>query len=103
MFFAANMTISAHAAVAATQHMVAIPFWLEMLAIVAASISGVLTAREHKLDLIGAVALAVVCGLGGMVGTCYVRYLRYETKAYCDCFAGGSTSERHKLTAAMFT
>ena len=65
MFFAANMTISAHAAVAATQHMVAIPFWLEMLAIVAASISGVLTAREHKLDLIGAVALAVVCGLGG--------------------------------------
>lgn len=65
MFFAANMTISAHATVAATQHMVAIPFWLEMLAIVAASISGVLTAREHKLDLIGAVALAVVCGLGG--------------------------------------
>ena len=50
-----------------------------------------------------AVALAVVCGLGGMVGTCYVRYLRYETKAYCDCFAGGSTSGRHKLTAAMLT
>ena len=50
-----------------------------------------------------AVALAVVCGLGGMVGTCYVRYLRYEAKACCDCFAGGSTSGRHKLTAAMFT
>lgn len=46
-------------------HMVAIPFWLEMLAVVAASISGVLTARQHKLDLIGAIALAVVCGLGG--------------------------------------
>ena len=49
-----------------------------------------------------AVALAVVCGLGGMVGTCYARYLRYEAKACCDCFAGGSTSGRHKLTAAMF-
>ena len=46
-------------------YMVAIPFWLEMLAVVAASISGVLVAREHKLDLVGAIALAVVCGLGG--------------------------------------
>ena len=36
-----------------------------MFAVVAASISGVLVAREHKLDLVGAVALAVVCGLGG--------------------------------------
>jgi uncharacterized membrane protein YeiH len=44
---------------------VAIPVWLEMVAVVAASISGVLAAREHKLDLIGAIALAVVCGLGG--------------------------------------
>ena len=55
------MTVTAHASSA----MVAIPFWLEMLAVVAASISGVLVAREHKLDLVGAVALAVVCGLGG--------------------------------------
>lgn len=46
-------------------YMVPIPFWLEMLAVVAASISGVLVARQHKLDLIGAIALAVVCGLGG--------------------------------------
>ena len=53
------MTVTAHASSA----MVAIPFWLEMLAVVAASISGVLVAREHKLDLVGAVALAVVCGL----------------------------------------
>ena len=57
----AAMTVTAHA----TSPMVAIPFWLEMFAIVAASISGVLVAREHKLDLVGAVALAVVCGLGG--------------------------------------
>ena len=44
---------------------VAIPIWLEMVAVVAASISGVLAARRFKLDLVGAVALAVVCGLGG--------------------------------------
>ena len=55
---AAAMIVTAHASDA----MVAIPFWLEMFAVVAASISG---AREHKLDLVGAVALAVVCGLGG--------------------------------------
>ena len=58
---AAAMTVTTHASDA----MVAIPFWLEMFAVVAASISGVLVAREHKLDLVGAVALAVVCGLGG--------------------------------------
>ena len=44
---------------------VAIPIWIEMLAVVVASISGVLTAREHRLDLVGAVALAVICSLGG--------------------------------------
>ena len=44
---------------------VAVPFWLELIAIVVASISGALTAREHKLDLVGAVALAVLCSLGG--------------------------------------
>lgn len=58
---AAAMIVTAHASDA----MVAIPFWLEMFAVVAASISGMLVAREHKLDLVGAVALAVVCGLGG--------------------------------------
>ena len=58
---AAAMTVTTHVSDA----MVAIPFWLEMFAVVAASISGVLVAREHKLDLVGAVALAVVCGLGG--------------------------------------
>lgn len=44
---------------------VAIPVWLELAAVIAASISGVLTARKRNLDLIGAIALAVVCGLGG--------------------------------------
>lgn len=44
---------------------VAIPVWLELAAVITASISGVLTARKRNLDLIGAIALAVVCGLGG--------------------------------------
>ena len=44
---------------------VSIPFQLEMLAIVIAAISGVLSARERKLDLIGAVGLAVIASLGG--------------------------------------
>lgn len=44
---------------------VAVPFWLELIAIIVASISGVLTAREKKLDLVGAVCLAVACSLGG--------------------------------------
>ena len=43
----AAMTVTSHA----TDAMVAILFWLEMFAVVAASISGVLVAREHKLDL----------------------------------------------------
>lgn len=44
---------------------VAVPVWLELIAIVVASISGALTAREKKLDLVGAVCLAVLCSLGG--------------------------------------
>lgn len=44
---------------------VAVPVWLELIAVVAASISGVLTAREKRLDLVGAVFLAVACSLGG--------------------------------------
>ena len=44
---------------------VSVPVWLELVAIAAASVSGVLTAREKKLDLVGAVWLAVVCSLGG--------------------------------------
>ena len=53
------------AAGGAAGEQVSIPIWLEMLAVVVASVSGVLTAREHKLDFIGAIGLAVACGLGG--------------------------------------
>lgn len=58
---AAAITMSSGAA---TQQ-VSIPIWLELLAVIVASISGVLAAREHKLDFVGAVGLAVTCGLGG--------------------------------------
>lgn len=44
---------------------VSIPIWLELLAVIVASISGVLAAREHHLDFVGAIGLAVACGLGG--------------------------------------
>lgn len=44
---------------------VAIPVWLELVAIVVSSVSGALTAREKKLDLVGAVCLAALCSLGG--------------------------------------
>lgn len=42
-----------------------IPIAFEMLAMIVASASGVLTAREHKLDLVGAIGLGVICALGG--------------------------------------
>ena len=44
---------------------VSIPIGFEMVAIVVASACGVLAAREHKLDFIGAIGLAVLCALGG--------------------------------------
>lgn len=47
--------------------MVTVPIGFEMLAVVAASITGALTAREQRLDLVGAVCLAVLCSLGGGV------------------------------------
>lgn len=53
------------AAALSTGSLVVIPFWLEMFAVVAASISGALAARKNKLDLVGATTLAVVCSLGG--------------------------------------
>ena len=49
----------------APTEMVAIPLGFEMVAIVVASACGVLAAREHKLDFIGAIGLAVLCALGG--------------------------------------
>ena len=59
------------AALALTSHIettgapVAVPIQLEMLAVIAASIGGALTARDRELDLIGSAGLAVACSLGG--------------------------------------
>ena len=42
-----------------------IPAWLDASAVAVGSISGILVARERKLDLVGYVALAMLGGLGG--------------------------------------
>ncbi len=57
----AAVTVTAGAA----SKMVSVPIGFEMLAIITASVTGALTAREQKLDLVGAVCLAVLCSLGG--------------------------------------
>ena len=44
---------------------VAIPVQLELVAVIVASLAGVFAARERKLDLLGAVGLGAICGLGG--------------------------------------
>lgn len=42
-----------------------IPLGIEMFVVVVSSASGVLSARQHKLDYIGALWLAILVGLGG--------------------------------------
>lgn len=53
-----------HVASAVSQQ-VSVPLAFEMVAVIVASASGVLAARENKLDLIGAIGLAVLVSLGG--------------------------------------
>lgn len=62
---AASTAVAAITRDAASSAQVAVPVWLEMIAIIVSSGSGVITARERKLDLVGAVCLAVACSLGG--------------------------------------
>lgn len=49
----------------ATQTALQMPFALEMVGVVVGSMCGALTACERKLDIIGCVALGMVCALGG--------------------------------------
>lgn len=44
---------------------VLVPVWLDLSAVVVGSLSGLLYARERKLDLVGYIGLAIICGLGG--------------------------------------
>ena len=44
---------------------VALPVWLDLAAVVVGSLAGLLHARERRLDLVGYVSLAIICGLGG--------------------------------------
>lgn len=57
-------TAAVSTAVAASRQ-VTVPLSFELLAVVVSAAMGALTAREHKLDLIGAVGLAVITSLGG--------------------------------------
>lgn len=44
---------------------VPVPVWLDLAAVAVGSLSGLFYARERKLDLIGYIGLAILCGLGG--------------------------------------
>ena len=59
------VTQSAASASAIASESVAIPLAFELLAVVVAAATGALTARENKLDLVGAIGLAVLVSLGG--------------------------------------
>lgn len=59
------VTQSAASTAAVASARVPIPIAFEMVAVIVAAMSGVLAAREHKLDLIGAIGLAVLVALGG--------------------------------------
>ena len=59
------VTQSAVSASVIASESVAIPLAFELLAVVVAAATGALTARENKLDLVGAIGLAVRVSLGG--------------------------------------
>lgn len=58
-------TQSAVSASVIASESVAIPLAFELLGVVIAAATGALTARENKLDLVGAIGLAVLASLGG--------------------------------------
>lgn len=59
------VTQSAASASVIASESVAIPLAFELLAVVVAAATGALTARENRLDLVGAIGLAVLVSLGG--------------------------------------
>lgn len=59
------VTQSAVSASVIASESVAIPLAFELFAVVVAAATGALTARENKLDLVGAIGLAVLVSLGG--------------------------------------
>lgn len=59
------VTQSAVSASVIASESVAIPLAFELLAVLVAAATGALTARENKLDLVGAIGLAVLVSLGG--------------------------------------
>lgn len=42
-----------------------IPQWLDLAAVIVGAVAGVLVAQDRKLDMVGFVAMALICALGG--------------------------------------
>lgn len=42
-----------------------LPLWLDVASVMVGAISGALVAAERRLDLVGAISLSLLCGLGG--------------------------------------
>lgn len=42
-----------------------VPAWLDLSSVIVGAFSGVLASQERKLDLVGTVAVCLMCGLGG--------------------------------------
>lgn len=42
-----------------------VPTWLDLSSVIVGSFSGVLASQERKLDLVGTIAVCLLCGLGG--------------------------------------
>ena len=47
------------------ESVLAIPFWLELVATLTGAISGAMHATKHEYDIVGVICLACVCGLAG--------------------------------------
>lgn len=42
-----------------------VPEWLDLSAVVVGAFAGVLVGQKHKLDLVGFIAMCIICALGG--------------------------------------
>ena len=65
VFAAAPAAAVAVAQSSVASQQAAVPLGIEMFVVVVSSVTGVLSARQHKLDFVGALWLAVLVGLGG--------------------------------------
>ena len=76
-------------------HVLMLPAWLELAAVVVGSFSGSLVAIERELDLTGCIALSLICGLGGgLIRDVIMQegdvYMLSSTPAILLCIAAGA-------------